>query len=93
MIFPSQQGSDRALKVLLNASQKGNEKDIADTRQEILSVIQQAFVESGGASIEGLGAEIENQVSDLEGKHWDATQNVPKRMYLVLAGQGIRVPS
>jgi uncharacterized protein YhaN len=79
VIFPSQQGSDRALKVLLNASQKGNEKDIADTRQEILSVIQQAFVESGGASIEGLGAEIENQVSDLEGKHWDATQNVPKR--------------
>ena len=79
VIFPSQQGSDQALKVLLNASQKGNEKGIADTRQEILSVIQQAFVESGGASIEGLGSEIEKQISDLEGKHWDAVQNIPKR--------------
>ncbi len=79
VIFPSQKDSDRAIQVLLNAAQKGKDSSISDARQEILTVIQQAFVESGGVSIEELGAKIDEKIASLEGKYWDSVQAAPKR--------------
>ena len=79
VIFPSQKESDRSIQILLNTAQKGKDDAVEIARQEILSVLQQAFVESGGVSIEALGSKIEEKISALEGKHWDAELNIPKR--------------
>lgn len=75
VVFPSQKDADRALQVLLGEK----EKDVEMTQREVLSLLQKAFVESGGVSIEDLGAKIEEKISALEGKHWDAEVNAPKR--------------
>ena len=79
VIFPSQKESGKSLQVLLDAAQRGKDNGIVSARQEILSVLQQAFVESGGVSVETLGAKIEEKISALEGKHWDAEHHIPKR--------------
>ena len=73
ILLTAQREQGRALETLLDAAQK------TEAQREIAGAAARAFVESGGVSIEAVGAAIAEKRRELEGAHWDAERGGPEK--------------
>ena len=73
MLLSSQRHADAALQTLLDASQR------TDAKQEIVSVVSQAFAESDGVAVDEIETAINGKLEEIEGKHWDYEKEEPVR--------------
>ncbi len=73
MLFSSQRNASFSLQTLLNA------KKNTTTKQEIATVISQAFAESGGVPLSVIEQAIDEEIKTIEGKHWERIQQRPER--------------
>lgn len=73
MLFPSQRNAGASLEAILDASKN------TDAKQEINNAVTMAFAESGGVSVDAIEQAIEGKIREIEGLHWDAERNMPKK--------------
>ncbi len=73
VLLSPQAGAAGALRALLDASVK------SDARQDISDAVSMAFAESGGVSLDAIAQAIEEKLTEIEGKHWDAERGQPQR--------------
>lgn len=73
ILFPSQRNTDASLQAILDAAKK------TDAKQEIASVVSQAFAESDGITADAIEQAINAKIEEIAGKHWDIDRCVPVR--------------
>ena len=73
ILLTARREQGRTLETLLDAARK------TEAKREIAGAAARAFVESGGISIEAVGAAIAAKRKELEGAHWDAERGGPER--------------
>lgn len=72
LLFSSQRNTDVSLQTILDAKNK------TEAKQELASVVSQAFAESDGISLDTIETKIAEKINELEA-YWDFERNIPKK--------------